>query len=332
MEQLSLSQGNWKSTLIKSVVSVGALVIIFWKIGIGSVIERCAGLSMGWVLAAVGCILGSIAVSAWKWQICAKSLDLPHGFWQLIRYYFIGFFFNNFLPSSVGGDVVRVWKLGASPVDNMPGAAASVVGERLVALFTPTALLGIAFCSLPTVTSKVAVWLAVLVPMIAAGALAVILRNPKLGEKTMQGAAGTQFGSVKEWTITAARQMGAFLRKPKVLIQVVLLTAFFQIWVAGVNYCLLRALDVRIGLGEALVYSCVALAVSMLPVTIAGHGMREVAYWYFFGLAGVAKADAVSTSLLFAILVALVTLPGALFFVLDKRVASTKVNTTEKDD
>lgn len=311
-------EGGWKSLLIKGIISFVAIGVILYKIGVGSLLHTLGGLDPLWLGGAAAFVLASIAVSAAKWGVCAGALDLPHNFWQLTRYYFMGFFFNNFLPSSVGGDVVRIWKLGAAD-DKLPAAAASVVGERLVALFTPTALLGIAFCSLKTPLAVGSVWAATLIPMIAALIFAWLLRNPDLGEKTMETAAGSQFGAVKKWTVKAAREMGVFLRNPRALLGTVALTAVFQVCVAGVNYCLLRGLGAHLGLGEVLVYSSVALAVSMLPVSIAGHGIREVAYWYFFGLAGVSKTDAVSTSLLFFVLVALMTLPGALFFVLDKK-------------
>lgn len=318
MEHLSLKGGGWKTTTIKAVVSALALGVIFYKIGLGSLAQTLESLNFYWLAGAAGFVVASIIVSALKWGVCARAVGLSPRFWQLTRYYFMGFFFNNFLPSSVGGDVVRIWKLGAAE-DRMPAAAASVVGERLIALFTPTALLGIGFCFLPTVFSKVAVWSAIVIPMVGALALAWLFKNPQLGEKTMESAAGSQFGAVKKWTIKAAREIGVLLHKPFALIQAVLLTALFQTCVAGVNFCLLRGLGAHLGFGEALVYSSVALAVSMLPVSIAGHGIREVGYWYFFGLAGISKIDAVSCSLLFFVLVAFMTLPGALLFVLDKK-------------
>lgn len=318
VEHLSLKGGGWKTTAIKAIVSALALGVIFYKIGLGSLAQTLESLNLYWLAGAAGFVLASIMASAVKWDVCARAVGLSPRVGQLTRYYFMGFFFNNFLPSSVGGDVVRIWKLGASE-DKMPAAAASVVGERLVALFTPTALLGIAFCFLPTTFSKAAVWSAILIPMLAALGFAWLILSPKLGEKTMETAAGSQFGAVKTWTVKAAREMGSLLRNPRALVRAVMLTALFQTCVAGVNYCLLRGLGAHLNFGEALVYSSVALAVSMLPVSIAGHGIREVGYWYFFGLAGVSKADSVSASLLFFVLVAFMTLPGAVLFVLDKK-------------
>jgi uncharacterized membrane protein YbhN (UPF0104 family) len=58
--------------------------------------------------------------------------------------------------------------------------------------------------------------------------------------------------------------------------------------------------------------------VAMLPISISGLGVREAAYWYFFSRIGVSEGDAVAASLLFFVLVAVSSLPGAPLFVFRK--------------
>lgn len=311
------------SVLLKATVSLVALGVIFWKIGVGTIAESFKEIDQLWLGGAALFVLLSVAFSALKWSVTAKGLGLAHGFWRLTSYYFMGFFFNNFLPSSVGGDVVRVWKLGDAS-DDMPSAAASVVGERIIAMLPPAALFALAFVSIGTFEGKVFVWAAILGPSLLFIVLMIALRNPRLAEKALTTAAGDQFGAVKRWTAQAAVRLNDLFRMPKVVLNTIALTALFHISVAGVNYCILRGLGVEIALAEVIVYSSAALMAAMLPLTISGHGIREVAYGYFFGLAGVSRADAVATSLIFAILVAVLTLPGALLFIFDKRSKKNK--------
>ncbi len=89
----------------------------------------------------------------------------------------------------------------------------------------------------------------------------------------------------------------------------------FQIFVATVNFGIFRALGVDISLAECVVYSSVVSAVTMIPISISGHGVREAGYVYFFGLAGVAQGDAVVASLLFFFVVALLTSVGGPLFI-----------------
>ncbi|HET7824150.1 MAG TPA: hypothetical protein VFK90_02410, partial [Anaeromyxobacter sp.] len=70
---------------------------------------------------------------------------------------------------------------------------------------------------------------------------------------------------------------------------------------------------------RCVVYTPMIFTVTMLPVSLSGFGVREAAYVWFFGQAGVGPADAVAASLLFFAAVALASLPGAPLFALGRR-------------
>lgn len=75
--------------------------------------------------------IASMAVVAFRWQILLKTQDIHISIWKLIRYYFIGFFFNNFLPSSIGGDVTRIYNIARQNVD-ISDSFSCVFVERLI--------------------------------------------------------------------------------------------------------------------------------------------------------------------------------------------------------
>lgn len=301
-------------TVLRATVSIGALGFILSRLDLGAVVTSLRSLDPGWMVFAGIAVFASVAVSAVKWGVLLRRTGHVLGFWRLVRAYFIGFFFNNFLPTSVGGDVMRVWEAGRD-IDDVPAAAGSVIAERLVASFTLalTALLGIPFVDMGEGRTQVLVAIAILVAV--AIALSVMFLSPKLGTGAMAGAMGARFASATDMVVSASKNVGLLLRQPRTVAYVAALSVVFQVLVAAVNFGIFRALGVDISLAECVVYSSVVSAVTMIPISISGHGVREAGYVYFFGLAGVAQGEAVVASLMFFFVVALLTSVGGPLFI-----------------
>jgi len=135
-------------------------------------------LSPGAWLAAVLLTVLAMVVSAYKWQLILTEpgMETPKlGF--LLRIYFIGLFFNNFLPSGMGGDVVRI-ALTARKTGTAV-AAASVVTERIWASLGLIVLCLIGFFSFQQAMGRVAVVIPVLAVVVLS--LTVLLLFPGWG-------------------------------------------------------------------------------------------------------------------------------------------------------
>jgi uncharacterized membrane protein YbhN (UPF0104 family) len=86
-----------------------------------------------------------------------------------------------------------------------------------------------------------------------------------------------------------------------------------------VNACLFEAMGAPVSLARCVVYTPMIFTLTMIPISLSGLGVREAAYAFFFGQAGVGPSDAVAASLLFFIVVGLSSLPGAPLFALRRR-------------
>ena len=84
-------------------------------------------------------MLGGVAISAYKWQVVLSVHGIHYAFRQLQRYYYTSVFFNNFLPSNIGGDVYRIFQTMRSQ-PNRAGAVVAVVTERLTGIWALIAL------------------------------------------------------------------------------------------------------------------------------------------------------------------------------------------------
>ena len=125
----------------KITVSVLLLAYVIWKSGLDSaagresLLQTLEQVNLFWLTfsLAIGVLL--TAISSWKWQVLLRSKGIEISLARLLLFYFIGRFFNMFLPSSMGGDVVRVWELSRHSGEKYE-ALASVLVERLSGMIT----------------------------------------------------------------------------------------------------------------------------------------------------------------------------------------------------
>lgn len=97
----------WIGNLLKVLISVGALTWVLSQIPFGEVLDAARGAN-GWLLGlAYLLFLLSLFVRAGRWLVLLRGLGSQVPFWRLVELYFVGSFFNAFLPSGFGGDIVR---------------------------------------------------------------------------------------------------------------------------------------------------------------------------------------------------------------------------------
>lgn len=301
--------------MVRAMVSVVALAAVASRVSPGEISASFAGLDWRWMIAAVAAVYVSILASVFKWGLLLRSRghSLPSA--RLARHYLVGLFFNSFLPTSMGGDVVRTWDAGADLGDSSE-AAASVIAERLIAAvgLALTAAIG-----LPFVHLEPQVYFSVAAVFVAGIGLAALFLLPSVSGRIVRGFSVGRFENVAGWVARTAGITGSLLRNPRPAGIVLVLSVAFQVTVAAVNWTLFRALGVELSFAHAIICTSIISAVTMVPVTISGHGVREAGYAYFFAFAGVSSAVSVTASVLFFATVAACTLPGALLFAAGRR-------------
>lgn len=296
-------------------VTIVLLAAVTWRLDLAAVARKASRLDARWTAAAFVVVFAAVAISAWKWGLVLASRRRPLPYRRLLRHYLVGLFFNNVLPTTVGGDTVRAWE-AARDTGDVPEAVGSVITERLVAgaALGVTALLGLPFVEVtPRLLALVASFLLIDLALVAAFLV------PRVAERVAtsvlpRGLAGVR-GTVSA-TVGVVRES---LRAPRLFAQLFVLSVGFQLLVAAVNMCLFEAMGVPVPLARCVVYTPMIFTITMLPVSLSGLGVREAAYVYFFGQTGVAQADAVAASLLFFVVVALASLPGAPLFAMSRR-------------
>ena len=300
------SSGMGKASLFliaKFIVSVGLLWVIAGRVDGRAAWAAVGGVPASSVLLALLALALQGGVLGWRWHRVMALIGGRLPFPAALRLTFVGLFFNQALPSSIGGDGLRIW--GACRLGVDPGlAAASVVIERASGLF---ALSLLAALSLPAVWDGLggsplgaALLAAPPVAALGLGLLAVADR----------WAAGWLPRGVARTVSAIAEGLRAIARRPRALVEIVALGALASMAGIAGAYALGRGLG--LDLGPAAYFALVggAILISALPLSIAGWGLREVAVVALFAAVGVAADTALPISVLFGVAMIVVALPG----------------------
>ncbi|OFW32639.1 MAG: hypothetical protein A2074_01245 [Candidatus Aquicultor primus] len=253
----------------------------------------------------------SIILSAYKWQLLVIAQGFTVPLRRLISSYFVGLFFNNFMPTSIGGDVVRVLDL-RKMTSSGPAAAASVVAERVLAAFTLglIVLCGVAFGT--GVTARFSVAILVFVGICALALLGILYAH-KLAPLLARYEASIA-GKLKE----TAESIRSSVENKNTLVKVLFYSFIFQLMVIAINIFIIKALGLHVPIAFVFLFIPIIFAITMLPISMNGLGLREATYAYFFTQAGLSTEESVTISLFFFLIVTLVSLIGGVIFALRK--------------
>ncbi len=304
---------NWMGTGIRAAISVTLLAFLLANVDIGQVLVPLSTASVPWLALALASALAAWVINTAKWSVLLAALERRLSYFYLLALNFVGMFYSMVLPGQIGGEVVkgiRLARYGVAPSD----AALSIAADRLTGLIG-LALLGVAGVLLAeTVPASQAMLILASGVVATAGALLLLgrLRSPsparanEAGEPTVQGR--IRSGMEAAWTTWAA-----YARSPALLGMVILQAVTFQALVTLSNYLVARSVGVEISIvALAWIVSAVSL-VHLLPISLAGLGVREGAYVMLLQQYGVPPAEGLALSLaVFLVILAQALLGGAL--------------------
>ncbi len=284
---------------IKILVSAALLYLALRKANFADLAARLDLTSAAWLLLALAVTFLQIFIGVLRWRIVSVESGAPLPLRQAMRYNVIGTFFNQTLPSSIGGDAVRLWLVARSGA-GWRAATYSIFVDRAVGLI---ALAIIIVGSLP--------WSSRLIGD-AYGRSALTL----LDFAALAGGAGFLLIGVLPWpwlkkwwathhihacAVIANRVIFSLRNEPAVAI-LSFLVHFLAVVIA---WCVVQSIAAPVGFGQIFLLIPPVMLITMLPISIAGWGVREATMGLAFGYAGLVTNEGVNVSLLY----------GAVYFV-----------------
>lgn len=304
----------WKLWLRIS-ISLVILAVLISRIDFGSALPDGAG-TLVWLVVGVLVAIGSLALAAWRWQRVLVGFDRPVGFVTLASHYFAGQFVGNVLPSTIGGDILRVSRVTTSTGSGSV-AFASVVLERLTGWLALPVITVVGFALRPSLLDvRPSARLAMLVAGIAVVVLAVILYLS--GHPRIAG----RFASHENWMrFVGAVHLGVdrLRRDPRRAAIVVTSSLLYQASAMLVLYVVVRMLQLPVPFAAVLAFGPAVAMLQVLPVSFSGLGVREGALVLMLEPLGVTTGQAVALGLIWYGMILLASLLGAPSFAIGHR-------------
>lgn len=308
---------NKLKVLFKIIISVGFMWFALTRVdfaALGGVFARANVALVAWSF--VFSLTGTL-IMVCRWEILLKIFSKKLSFFELVPVYWVGLFFNLFLPSAVGGDAVKIYKL-AKKHGHAVEFTTSVLMDRIIGLVSLTllALINILVFKSP-VNIKAAENIIYILSFILFSFF-VFIFSSRIVKK-----------------LTFARRILSFLKLEKIVknfylsfnlyrdhlgslfgAAAVSLTA--NVIVAFSFYFLALAVGTDVPLIFFFIVTPVIFLITVLPISISGLGLQDGAYIFFLGQIGISPTVAFSISILSHFIRYLTGLIGGAFFMLER--------------
>lgn len=307
--------------LLRLALGLGITAYLIWRADVGQFVEAILNVDPFWLALAFAAQIGAKFFWAWRWSVLLDIFKIRASAWRLLKGIYVGVFFSNFLPTSVGGDLYRAfWILDDK--GNYTKSIFIVFMERFVGVVSLAYLALAPFLLLISTRSGSGLWDGQAVMLLAVVALCLVIfaLHPAVFDAVdrIVGRRVGWFAGIRRKTSRALHVWhGAGRRKWQVFI----LSLGVHFIGIAFFYFLGRGMGLPMAAWHYLIVVPLTVMVMVLPFSFNGLGLREGALVVLTGAlaTGVSPAQAIALGLLSSIVSLLVSLLGLLFYVTEER-------------
>ncbi|MBU0485128.1 MAG: flippase-like domain-containing protein [Proteobacteria bacterium] len=302
-------------TAIKALITSLLLYVILRNIDLPSVSATIKGTEISWLAVAYLLQTASTGVAAFRWNLIMERLDFSESRLFYLKSYFQGVFFNQVMPGSIGGDAFRVIDLGAkgySKIESFYGVMidrgvglASLILLTLLASFLGDELFPAWLIQLIRLVSVIG---------LAGFILVMFLHRLKVLSRVR----------IFRPMVRISEHMSTVYRQPITIIFHAILSLAAHLLGLLTFWALAKAINMEVNFTILLIAIPPSLLLTIVPISLAGWGVREGAMVGILMLAGLVKAEILSLSVLFGLLLIATSIPGAYLWVRHKKSLATK--------
>lgn len=287
--------------ILKIAISTGLLCYLFFSIDPSAILTHLKTFNPFYLLLVFSLSILGIFISTEKWRLLLKATHQSHPFFALLRLFWIGAFFNNFLPGRTGGDIVRAYGVTRN-AQNKTTATLTVIIDRV---FNLIALVGIALLAL--------VWAPHLLPEAIQNN--VLFSSFILASLMVLALGLGYFLALKiqifRGFITFAKQL---IQNPVQIAMAIGWAYVYQTTMILSNYVIALGLGFQLSPLTFFVVIPITALATMVPISLNGWGLREGAYALSFHAFGVPPELAITLSVVAALcMIAISSIGGILY-------------------
>lgn len=302
------------SVFLKIAISIALLVFLFNKVDRKSLFECLKNADKLSLFFAFCLFLSSYILAVFRWGMLLKAANLSLPFKRVVISFAGGVFFNLFLPSTIGGDLMRSIDLSTHTkrpkeviatvlLDRLSG----YIGLVILALFALA--IGWRLIQDASVLLSVAVISALLIVILLA------LFNKFLYQKINILLHSPNSGRLREMLKSLHQEMHIFRNHKRIIIANLLLSLAIQAFVPLTFFIIALSLGVRLNIVYFFIFLPIISAITLLPISLGGLGLRDAMTIFFFAKAGMLQGSAFAMSLLGFFFILLCGIIGGLIYV-----------------
>jgi uncharacterized protein (TIRG00374 family) len=292
--------------LIKALISVSILLYLAYAIDWGTLWTRFKSLYLPYYTGALALMAFPIALTSLRWQVILRAQGIRIPIRKVVSFDLIALFFNSFLPGSTGGDAARVYYAITLYPREKTRIVLSILADRGIGLFA-LLVFGFAilqlqpdiFTNLQHITRVVAI-----LPLIVTALIVGMLIVFALPFFRRSAALQRFISSLPQHALiqNALLFIRQFAKKPAIAFAALAITAFSYLFNFTSGYLVAAALGIPMTLSQVIVILAVVHTVTALPLSVSGHGVRELLLIGLFSALGLATASPMENAIAFSIL------------------------------
>ena len=288
---MSRETPRWRAAilqLLKVGISVGLLAWLFRQVDASRLWDAVRAASWSWLGVAALLYFAMLVVSSWRWNMLLRAQGIAVRLPTLIGSFLVATFFNNFLPSNIGGDVVRI-RDTSGPANSKTLAATVVLVDRGLGLLALVLIAALgATASQPALRNAPPVqpWM-LWTGLLFGGVVSIqALRAPALVTRLAAPLRMLHAEWVDERVAKLTAALGRFASAPGALVSSAAGAVIVQALLVAFYAAVARGLHIPVSPWHLAVMVPVSFIVQMIPISVNGFGVREATFVAFFALAG----------------------------------------------
>jgi uncharacterized protein (TIRG00374 family) len=332
-----LAQENRKnrhiSHIVRIAIAVAALYFAFKGESVRDIAKIFANLNLFIFVYALGLLFAGQIVFVLRWLVLLRAQEIRVAYWPALKLHLLGLFYNNCLPGSVGGDVLRAWYV-TMHTDKKIEAALSVFVDRVVGLVCTVVMIFLAYWLIPVEGSGaqlhfgtefdlvsisvklLLVFLAMVV--LTAAVIAFMYANRRLRPVLFKYA----FILAIRWKLWAGRIITAvkiYCCRPFTLLLAIVLSFICQVMPIYGLYLVGKDLGIESHIKYYYIFFPLSWIIGIIPISVGGAGVMELGLKGLFGkVAQVTETQGLILALAQRLTWLLVSIPGVIIHISGK--------------
>lgn len=287
---------NFSKFLIKVFITIFFIKIAINDVDINDAFKSFIQANIFFIFLAILFFGLQLLVSSYRWFLINKKIGINLPLTTTIYFSFIGLFFNQLLPSSIGGDAYKIIVISKRGISYFKSIS-SIFCDRYFGLFVTLILIFLSLYLFPSsiqINSNLMIFSILIFFLI--NILFLFFYNPQL--KSLFSLFKNRLFKV---FLHLSNNLYLIMTSFEILIKIVFFSLLVQSMLMLVFYFLSISIDAEISFYYFLASLPLVLLAAMLPISIAGWGVREAVFVFVFSFYGINKADLVLISVLFGL-------------------------------